>query len=232
MTCRRIGSFGSFGSIRLMKYGVMSTRNFSGADSPSRSSSVSSRTCSISSRSLTRWLSCQRQSFHCSSGMSAQIGARRLTAGRPSGPRTWAGSARLTNGASAAARAASWWATAVLISWASTRAGLRRLGRASRHAMHRKYASCKSADDSAMVRRRRSSVRSDAVEGAVRMGSGTRVAGWSPAAASVADDRPEQAHRDEEAREQGDEPERAVRRAGALVRHELQADPEERRPRR
>ena len=34
MTWRRIGSFGSFGSIRLMKYGVMSTRNLSGADRP------------------------------------------------------------------------------------------------------------------------------------------------------------------------------------------------------
>ncbi len=85
MTWRRIGSLGSFGSIRLMKYGVMSTRNLSGAESPSRSSSVSSRICSISSRSLTRWLSCQRQSFHCSSGMSSHIGARRLTAGEPSG---------------------------------------------------------------------------------------------------------------------------------------------------
>ena len=31
-------------------------------------------------------LSCQRQSFHFSSGTSSQIGARRLTAGRPSGP--------------------------------------------------------------------------------------------------------------------------------------------------
>ena len=82
----------------------MSTRNLSGADRPSRSSSVRFRTCSISSRSLTRWLSCQRQSFHFSSGTSSQIGARRLTAGRPSGPSARAGSRRLTNGASAAAR--------------------------------------------------------------------------------------------------------------------------------
>src|SRR6266540_2945566 len=72
MTWRRIGSFGSSGSIRLMKYGVMSTRNLSGADSPSRSSAVRLRTWATSSRSLTRWLSCQRQSFHFSSGTSAQ----------------------------------------------------------------------------------------------------------------------------------------------------------------
>ena len=50
----------------------MSTRNLSGADRPSRSSSVRLRIRSISARSLTRWLSCQRQSFHCSSGTSAQ----------------------------------------------------------------------------------------------------------------------------------------------------------------
>ena len=41
--------------------------------------------------------------------------------GRP-GRAPWPGRTRLTNGASAAARAASWCATAVLISWASTRA--------------------------------------------------------------------------------------------------------------
>ena len=76
----------------------MSTRNLSGAERPARSSSVSSRICSISSRSLTRLLSCQRQSFHFSSGTSSQSGARRLTAGRPSGPRTLAGSRWLTNG--------------------------------------------------------------------------------------------------------------------------------------
>ena len=63
----------------------MSTRNLSGAERPARSSSVRSRICSISARSLTRWLSCQRQSFHCSSGTSSQIGARRLTAGAPVG---------------------------------------------------------------------------------------------------------------------------------------------------
>ena len=103
----------------------MSTRNLSGTERPSRSSSVSSRIFSISSRSLTRLLSCQRQSFHFSSGTSSQIGARRLTAGAPFAPSARAGSARLTNGASAAVRAASWWATAVLISCASTRASLR-----------------------------------------------------------------------------------------------------------
>ena len=81
----------------------MSTRNLSGAERPARSSSVSSRICSISARSLTRLLSCQRQSFHFSSGTSSQSGARRLTAGAPSGPRAVAGSRRLTNGASAAA---------------------------------------------------------------------------------------------------------------------------------
>ena len=103
-----------------------------------------SRTCSISSRSLTRWLSCQRQSFHFSSGTSSQIGARRLTAGRPSGPSAWAGSRRLTNGASASG------ALRVLV-------GDRRLDLlgvqpsrppcASRRRVHKEYALCKSADD-------------------------------------------------------------------------------------
>ena len=63
-----------------------------------------------------------------------------------------AGSARLTNGISAALRAASWWATAVLISWASTLAGLRfrASGRAGdARQTHKVYAVCKSADDSA-----------------------------------------------------------------------------------
>ena len=53
----------------------------------------------MSARSLTRLLSCQRQSFHFSSGTSAHSGARRLTAGRPSGPRRCAGSRRFTKGA-------------------------------------------------------------------------------------------------------------------------------------
>src|SRR4249919_3820200 len=190
----------------------MSTRNFSGADRPSRSSSVSSRTCSISSRSLTRWLSCQRQSFHCSSGISAQSGARRLTAGRPSAPSTRAGSAKLTNGVSAA-RAASWWATADLISWASN-AGWPPVARA-RPLAHKVYAVCKPTDDSAMVRVR----------------STWRVPRTvTPERGLLPDDRPEQAHRDEEAAEEGDQAQRAVGRAGALVRDQLQADPEAERP--
>ena len=83
-----------------MKYGVMSTRNLSGAESPSRSSSVRLRICSISASSLTRLDSCQRQSFHFSSGTSAHSGARRLAAGRPSAPSRRAGSRWLTNGVS------------------------------------------------------------------------------------------------------------------------------------
>jgi len=71
MTWRRIGSFGSSGSMRLMKYGVTSTRNLSGAERPSLSSSVRFRTAPTSSSELTRLLSCQRQSFHLSSGTSA-----------------------------------------------------------------------------------------------------------------------------------------------------------------
>src|SRR5687768_11960800 len=47
---------------------------------------------------------------------------------------------------------------------------------------------------------------------------------------SLADDRPEEAHHDEEAGEQGDQPEPAVRRVGALVGHELESDPEGDRP--
>ena len=80
----------------------MSTRNLSGEESPRRSSSVRFRTRPISSTVLTRFDSCQRQSFQRSSGTSAQIGARRLTAGLPSGPRARAGSRRLTKGVSSA----------------------------------------------------------------------------------------------------------------------------------
>ena len=42
--------------------------------------------------------------------------------------------------------------------------------------------------------------------------------------------RPEEAHHDEEAGEQGDQPEAAVGRVGARVRDELQPDPEDDRP--
>jgi len=45
MTWRRIASFGSSGSMSEMKYGVMSTRNLSLAERPSRSSSVRLRIC-------------------------------------------------------------------------------------------------------------------------------------------------------------------------------------------
>ena len=44
------------------------------------------------------------------------------------------------------------------------------------------------------------------------------------------DHRPEQAHHDEEAAEQGDQADPAVGRVGAGVRHQLQADPEDDRP--
>ena len=97
MTWRRIGSFGSSGSIRLAKYGVMSTRNLSSAVRPACSSSVRFRTAATSSSVLIRLLSCQRQSFHFSSGTSSQSGARRLRAGMPSGPSASAGSRGLTH---------------------------------------------------------------------------------------------------------------------------------------
>ena len=85
MTWRRIGSSGSSGSIRLMKYGVMSTRNLSGAERPARSSSVRFEDLLDLREVVDPVASCQRQSFHCSSGTSSQIGARRLTAGRAVG---------------------------------------------------------------------------------------------------------------------------------------------------
>ena len=47
--------------------------------------------------------------LHFSSGTSAHIGARRLTAGFPSGPRRRAGSRWLTNGASSAAASERGW---------------------------------------------------------------------------------------------------------------------------
>src|SRR3970282_130571 len=62
----------------------MSTRNLSGAESPSCSSSVRLRTAPTSSSVLTLLLSCQRQSFHFSSGTSCHSGARGLPV-RPEG---------------------------------------------------------------------------------------------------------------------------------------------------
>ena len=86
MTWRRIGSFGSSGSIRLMKYGVMSTRNLSGAERPVALLVGQVQDLLDLVEVVDPVESCQRQSFHFSSGTSAQSGARRLTAGRPSGP--------------------------------------------------------------------------------------------------------------------------------------------------
>ena len=84
-------------------------------------------------------------------GVGHVLPARRTAAdrGAPVGPSARAGSARFRNGASAAARAASWCATAVLISWASTRraSGFRRI---------KSMQSASSRHDSAPLRRRSS----------------------------------------------------------------------------
>src|SRR3990172_9018186 len=131
----------------------MSTRNLSGAESPSCSSSVRLRTTPTSSSVLTLLLSCQRQSFHFSSGTSCHSGARRLTAGCPSGPRALAWSRGLTHSASVAATPAAWWAAATWISRASTRSDLlkRRASSLRTSATHKVYALCMSADHSARV---------------------------------------------------------------------------------
>src|SRR5260221_10992104 len=71
ITCRRIGQVGSFGSIRLAKYGVISRRKRFLAEMPSISSGVRWIKDDSSSSELSRWLSCQRQLVQSLSGTSA-----------------------------------------------------------------------------------------------------------------------------------------------------------------
>ena len=67
-----MGQLGSFGSIKLAKYGVISPRNPRGAVQPCTSSGVRSMTREISSRVFRRCFSCHCQLFHSSSETSAQ----------------------------------------------------------------------------------------------------------------------------------------------------------------
>ncbi len=120
MTWRRIGSFGSSGSMRLMKYGVMSTRNLSGADRPSRSSGVSLRICSISSRSLTRWLQLPAPVVPLLVGDVLQDRGAAADGGLAVRAERQGRVGEVDErGLGQRRAAASWWATAVLISWAS-----------------------------------------------------------------------------------------------------------------
>ena len=120
MTWRRIGSSGSLGSIRLMKYGVMSTRNLSGRRQ-ARALLVGQLEDLLDLLELVDAvgeLPAPVVPLLVGDVVVDRCAAADGRACRPA-PSARAGSARLTNGASAAALAASWWATAVLISWAS-----------------------------------------------------------------------------------------------------------------
>ena len=149
MTWRRIGSSGSFGSIRLMKYGVMSTRNFSGAERPSRSSSVRFEdlldllevvdpVAQLPAPVVPLLVGDVRPERGASADRGPSVrtqdlrGVRAVDERRPRPPRGRRPGGRRRTGSRGH----------------PTLAGLRWLDRAS---MHRKYASCKSADDSAMV---------------------------------------------------------------------------------
>ena len=201
----------------------MSTRNLSGAESPSRSSSVSSRICSISARSLTRWLSCQRQSFHWASGTSSQIGARRLTGGRA------VGSERHGRVGQVDERRLGRGAGRVLVS----DRGLDLLG-----VQRGRASGCGRRGRPGSRLRRIKSMQSASRRMIARWSGGGPAADGHPAGRRIerprqdrgrrqadgrdgrllADHRPEEAHHDEEAAEQGDQADPAVGRVGAGVR--------------